>query len=88
MARHLLASQYEDRGRVIQFHPTTSYETFVGGLAPDEGTRALVPLSKLPRRIAGLLGPGLAAVQHPRDPLLIDAGRQADIFFHEIPLYE
>jgi len=34
MARQILASNYQGFGRSIQFHPNTTYETFVGGLAP------------------------------------------------------
>lgn len=39
LATALLESRYAGRGRVIQFHPGTTYESFVGGLAPcrDEG---------------------------------------------------
>jgi len=34
MALRLLENQYGGAGRVIQFHPSTTYESFVGGLAP------------------------------------------------------
>lgn len=34
MATQLLREQYAGRGRSIQFHPNTTYETFIGGLAP------------------------------------------------------
>ena len=34
MARRLLAETYQGRGMSIQFHPSTTYEEFVGGLAP------------------------------------------------------
>ena len=34
MATQLLAEEYAGRGRSIQFHPNTTYESFVGGLAP------------------------------------------------------
>ena len=34
MALELLASKYAGRGVSIQFHPNTTYENFVGGLAP------------------------------------------------------
>ncbi|MGB7794334.1 MAG: AAA family ATPase, partial [Terrimicrobiaceae bacterium] len=33
-ALELLASKYDGRGVSIQFHPNTTYENFVGGLAP------------------------------------------------------
>jgi len=34
MARELLQSDYQSFGRSIQFHPNSTYETFIGGLAP------------------------------------------------------
>ena len=34
MATELLREDYGGRGRSIQFHPNTTYETFIGGLAP------------------------------------------------------
>jgi 5-methylcytosine-specific restriction enzyme B len=34
MARQILADQYGGFGRSVQFHPSTTYENFVGGLAP------------------------------------------------------
>ena len=36
MAVKLIASVYEGRGTSIQFHPNTTYESFIGGLAPSE----------------------------------------------------
>ena len=36
MARQILAVEYAGFGRSVQFHPSTTYETFVGGLAPLE----------------------------------------------------
>lgn len=37
MAQRLIADQYGGRGTSVQFHPSTSYETFVGGFAPAGG---------------------------------------------------
>lgn len=37
LARRMLSSQYENRGRVVQFHPGTTYESFIGGLSPQDG---------------------------------------------------
>ncbi len=34
MATQLLREEYGGRGRSIQFHPNTTYENFIGGLAP------------------------------------------------------
>ncbi|MFZ0315256.1 MAG: AAA family ATPase, partial [Candidatus Korobacteraceae bacterium] len=41
MALELLSDDYGGVGRSIQFHPNTTYETFVGGLAPEEATTQL-----------------------------------------------
>ena len=35
LARRLLRDAYANRGTTIQFHPSVTYEDFVGGLAPD-----------------------------------------------------
>lgn len=34
MALRVLEKDYQKRGQVVQFHPNTTYESFVGGLAP------------------------------------------------------
>ena len=34
MATDLLKKEYGGRGHSIQFHPNTTYENFIGGLAP------------------------------------------------------
>jgi 5-methylcytosine-specific restriction enzyme B len=41
MATDLLREDYGSFGRSIQFHPNTSYENFIGGLAPAESTDEL-----------------------------------------------
>ncbi len=35
MATDLLREDYDGRGQTIQFHPNTTYENFIGGLAPE-----------------------------------------------------
>jgi len=35
MAQELIRNQYSGRGRTIQFHANSTYEDFVGGLAPE-----------------------------------------------------
>jgi 5-methylcytosine-specific restriction protein B len=37
MASQLLEQNFGGHGKVIQFHPGTTYESFIGGLAPQEG---------------------------------------------------
>ncbi|MCC6364591.1 MAG: AAA family ATPase [Bryobacterales bacterium] len=34
MARQILSADYDGFGRSVQFHPSTTYENFIGGLAP------------------------------------------------------
>jgi 5-methylcytosine-specific restriction protein B len=41
MAGELLREHYGSRGRAVQFHPNTTYENFIGGLAPEHGDSAL-----------------------------------------------
>ena len=41
MAGELLRGHYGARGRAVQFHPNTTYENFIGGLAPEQGDSAL-----------------------------------------------
>jgi 5-methylcytosine-specific restriction protein B len=41
MARRLIETEYKGRGRTIQFHANTTYENFVGGLAPKTSSESL-----------------------------------------------
>lgn len=41
MATDLLREEYAGRGRSIQFHPNTTYENFIGGLAPVDSVGGL-----------------------------------------------
>jgi 5-methylcytosine-specific restriction protein B len=41
MAQELLKNEYDGRGRSIQLHPNTTYEMFIGGLAPEQSDAAL-----------------------------------------------
>jgi 5-methylcytosine-specific restriction enzyme B len=41
MARQLIETEYQQRGRTIQFHANTTYENFVGGLAPTTSAGSL-----------------------------------------------
>jgi len=79
MALQLLADEYSGSGRSIQFHPNTTYENFVGGLAPQEsGTQlglAFAPKSGF------LMESALRAKEvYPRPYLLhIDEINRADL---------
>lgn len=41
LASAILQGEYGGNGKAIQFHPNTTYETFIGGLAPDESNDSL-----------------------------------------------
>lgn len=41
MAGRILKEEYRGFGRSIQFHPNTTYENFIGGLAPVQGDHSL-----------------------------------------------
>jgi 5-methylcytosine-specific restriction protein B len=36
LALEVLSDEYGGHGRTVQFHPNTTYENFIGGLAPEE----------------------------------------------------
>lgn len=79
MAREILQDSYAQNGSVIQFHPGTTYESFIGGLAPQEST-AGIGLTFRP--VAGhLMRAATEASKHPdrRYLLLIDEINRADL---------
>jgi 5-methylcytosine-specific restriction protein B len=41
MAMQILKNDYKNNGTTIQFHPNTTYETFVGGLSPEKDASEL-----------------------------------------------
>ncbi len=41
MAMQILNNNYHNNGTTIQFHPNTTYETFLGGLSPEKDTSEL-----------------------------------------------
>ena len=61
MALDLLHSEYGGFGRSIQFHPNTTYENFIGGLAPAETS------SELGLRFAPVRGFLMEAAQQAHD---------------------
>lgn len=50
MAQDILFGSFDNRGTTIQFHPGTTYESFIGGLAPDVNGDSTVGLRFLPKR--------------------------------------
>lgn len=78
MALDILANEYDGRGRSIQFHPSTTYENFVGGLAPLN-TDGSLGLQFAPKRGA-LMEAALHASRDDRPYLLhIDEVNRADL---------
>lgn len=79
MARQLLAETYRGRGETIQFHPNTTYENFVGGLAPVQTEDAL-GLQFQPLQ-GHLMRAAAAAQANPHEPYLlhIDEVNRADL---------
>jgi 5-methylcytosine-specific restriction protein B len=79
MARKLLAEEYGGRGFSIQFHPNTTYENFVGGLAPVHSAENL-GLRFAPQP-GFLMRAALEARAHPDAPYLlhVDEINRADL---------
>ena len=79
MALELLRDTYEGNGQVIQFHPNTTYENFVGGLAPVHTEEGL-GLQFKPKP-GFLMEAAAAAAKNPDKPylLLIDEINRADL---------
>ena len=78
MATDLLANAYSGNGNTIQFHANTTYEAFVGGLAPVQ-TKGALGLQFAP--MAGfLMNAAVAAMKDPQPYLLhIDEINRADL---------
>lgn len=79
MALKLLHSTYIDNGQVVQFHPNTTYENFVGGLSPVHSREGL-GLQFQPKP-GFLMEAAAAAARNPGKPylLLIDEVNRADL---------
>ncbi|HLJ25215.1 MAG TPA: AAA family ATPase [Candidatus Angelobacter sp.] len=70
MAENLLAQNYRGVGRTIQFHPNTTYEAFIGGLAP---THSQGELGLQFRPTPGfLMEAATDAKKDPQKPYLLD----------------
>lgn len=81
MARQILANDYAGFGRSIQFHPGTTYENFVGGLAPlqDAGDGMGLGFRFAPK--SGFLQEAAAEAEAQAKPYLlhIDEINRADL---------
>lgn len=82
MAQEIIAKDYQGAGQSIQFHPNTTYENFIGGLAPVEhqnGNDAL-GFRFAPKR-GFLMEAAALALSNPTRPYLlhIDEINRADL---------
>lgn len=78
MARAILGERYGGRGRVIQFHPGTTYESFLGGLAPVSGGAMGFTFSPTPGHLMEVAREASADPNH-RFLLVIDEINRADL---------
>ncbi|MGC8760603.1 MAG: McrB family protein [Bryobacteraceae bacterium] len=76
MAKRLLEQSYRGHGRFVQFHANTTYENFIGGLAPVQDGDG-VGLRFAPRR--GHLMEAAAEAGDDRYLLVIDEINRADL---------
>jgi 5-methylcytosine-specific restriction enzyme B len=78
MAQQLIRDRYANRGRTVQFHANTTYENFVGGLAPENAPDTL-GLKFSPQR--GFLMEAAEEAQRAGKPYLlhIDEINRADL---------
>ena len=78
MARKIL-EHYGNNGMIIQFHPGTTYETFIGGLAPQTDA-GQIGLTFAPKR-GHLMDAIIGANKKPDQPyiLVIDEINRADL---------
>lgn len=79
LALDLLKNKYHNNGKAIQFHPNTTYENFVGGLAPLQSEKEL-GLAFAPKP-GFLMEAAREAAARPEHPylLLIDEINRADL---------
>lgn len=79
MATELLQQEYVGRGLSIQFHPNTTYETFIGGLAPTTASGELgLRFEPTPGALMNAAAQALADPDHPY-LLHIDEINRADL---------
>jgi 5-methylcytosine-specific restriction protein B len=79
MALELLNEAYGLNGKTIQFHPNTSYDQFIGGLAPIHTTETLG--LRFAPQMGYLMDAANAAINQPTKPflLVIDEINRADL---------
>ena len=78
LAEQLLNGAYEKRGRVVQFHPSTTYERFIGGLQPQQGGHLGFTFAPVPGVLMDAASEAEADPAH-RYLLVIDEINRADL---------
>jgi len=78
LAYQVLRTRYGERGRVIQFHPGTTYESFVGGLGPRSGPQGSLVFEPVPGHLMQACEAARADPDH-RHLLVIDEINRADL---------
>lgn len=78
LAARILRTKYAGRGRVIQFHPGSTYESFIGGLAPRDGGALGFTFRPAPGH---LMEAAAEAARQPDQPylLVVDEINRADL---------
>lgn len=81
LSREILTGPYHDFGRSIQFHPNTTYENFIGGLAPVETANDDNLGFRFSSRPGFLMEAAREASENPAKPYLlhIDEINRADL---------
>lgn len=79
MAARILSSHYSSNGFSVQFHPNTTYENFVGGLAPEQSKDQLG--LRFQPTMGFLMKAAEAALSNPSKPFLlcVDEINRADL---------
>lgn len=78
LAYEVLSQRYAGRGRVIQFHPGTTYESFVGGLGPVPGDGGALSFVPVPGHLMQACEAARGDPEH-RYLLVIDEVNRADL---------
>lgn len=79
MARRLLEGPYEGNGQIIQFHPGTTYETVIGGLAPQQGGELGFRFEPTAGHVMAAAAAAAAAPEGKPYLLVIDEINRADL---------
>lgn len=79
LALQILNNTYKGKGKSIQFHPNTTYENFIGGLAPEKTTDGMG--FRFTPQMGHLMTAAKEAIENPNEPYLlhIDEINRADL---------